>query len=305
MAADASSYPSPVIVGIGEALFDVFDEGPRLGGAPLNVAVHAHRLLQAGGRGAGVVVSRIGRDDLGSQIVEALDRERMPVDFMQRDDALPTGQVTVKKDGGSHTFHIEPNAAWDAIAWSDALVELAANCSAVAFGSLAQRDSVSRETIQRFVAESKQAIRLFDVNLRSSDGNDFYDADVLRRGCELATHVKLNDEELETVNRMTGTRSAEDLLKTFELKAVIFTRGAKGTAAYTTDGLIEGEPAAAESKHSDADTVGAGDSCSAALLAAWVNGYEIKPALDFANRVAAYVAHQPGATPALPASIRL
>ncbi|MEM8782707.1 MAG: PfkB family carbohydrate kinase [Planctomycetota bacterium] len=303
----------PVIVGIGEALFDVFDGEARLGGAPLNVAVHAHRLLRDGdgdgGGGAGVVVSRVGRDALGDRIERTLFEEGTPVDFLQRDPRLETGRVTVEKhdasNGGGHTFHIERDAAWDEIAWDEGLAALAAQASAVAFGSLAQREAVSRATIQRFVAQAHAAIRLFDVNLRSSDGTDFFDADVLRRGCELANYVKLNDEELDTVNALTGTGSAESLREAFGLEAVIFTRGAKGTAAYTADGLVEGETAEAERRHPDADTVGAGDSCSAALLAALTTGRDLQTALDFANRVAAFVAHQPGATPRLPASIRL
>lgn len=295
----------PVIVGIGEALFDMFDGDPRLGGAPLNVAVHAHRLLQHAGGGGGVVVSRVGSDTLGERIAAALRDEGMMADFLQHDATLETGKVTVEKQGGSHTFHIERDAAWDAIAWNDELAVLAGRASAVAFGSLAQREPTSRHTIQRFVGEARSAIKLFDVNLRSSDGTDFFDADVLRRGCELADYVKLNDEELEIVNRLTGTSSAESLRDAFDLAGVIFTRGAKGTAAYTSAGLIEGEPAEPETKSPDADTVGAGDSCSAALLAALVTGKPLQAALDFANRVAAQVAHQPGATPTLPPSIRL
>lgn len=300
------SLAQPLIVGIGEALFDVFDGEARLGGAPLNVAVHAHRLLGrlrdgTSGGGQGVVVSRVGREDRGDRIVATLNEEGMTADFLQRDDTRATGQVTVEKtDGGGHTFHIERGAAWDAIVWNETLAGLARRASAVAFGSLAQRDEKSRATIQRFVGEAKDAIKLFDVNLRSSDGTDFFDADVLRRGCELADYVKLNDEELETVGRLTGTDSAESLREAFGLEAVIFTRGTKGTAAYTAAGFIEGEPADAVEKAPDADTVGAGDSCSAALLAALVSGRSLNEALDLANEVAAYVAHQPGATPVLP-----
>ncbi|MEM7576445.1 MAG: PfkB family carbohydrate kinase [Planctomycetota bacterium] len=306
MVADREELSGPVIVGIGEALFDVFDGETRLGGAPLNVAVHAHRLLQrAGGGGQGVVVSRVGQDVLGERIVAALREEGMASEFLQRDDRLETGRVTVTKQGGSHTFHIEADAAWDAIAWDDRLAGLAKRASAVAFGSLAQRVLRSRETIQRFVAESSHAIKLFDVNLRASDGTDFFDANILRRGCELANYVKLNDEELETVNDLTGTNSAESLRFAFDLDAVIFTRGSEGTAAFTAEGLVEGEPSQPETVDADADTVGAGDSCSAALLAALVKGRSLKSALDFANRVAAQVAHQPGATPMLPSAIHL
>ncbi|MEM1445919.1 MAG: PfkB family carbohydrate kinase [Planctomycetota bacterium] len=302
---DVANPSAPIVVGIGEALFDMFDGDARLGGAPLNVAVHAHRLLQRAGVGRGVVVSRVGDDELGERIAAALGREGMTAEYLQQDEKLETGKVTVNKSGGSHTFHIERDAAWDAIAWSDSLSSLAKSVSAVAFGSLAQRETKSRDTIQRFVAEASDAIRLFDVNLRASDGTNYFNRDVLCRGCELADYVKLNDEELETVNRLTGTDSAESLLAQFDLKAVIFTRGAEGTAAYTADGFLEGQPGRPESVHPDADTVGAGDACSAALLAALVRGADLKPALDFANQVAAQVAHLPGATPRLPDSIRL
>ena len=304
------------LVGIGEALFDVFDDGPRLGGAPLNVAVHAHQLLAGasadeadGGRtlGRGLVVSRIGQDDLGDAVVAELTRRGMPRDGLQTDPDKPTGRVQIERQaGGGHRFHILPDQAYDWIQPDPDLLGLARSADAVAFGTLAQRNGQSRQTIQRFVRDAADggATVLFDVNLRASGGRDFYSASTVRAGCELARYVKLNDEELATVNRLTHTADAADLVRRFDLDAVIYTRGADGTAAYTADGLVEGEPASITDPEDGADTVGAGDSCTAAFLAGTLRGLPLTDTLTLANRVAAYVAGRRGATPELPDAFR-
>ncbi|MEM9883124.1 MAG: PfkB family carbohydrate kinase [Planctomycetota bacterium] len=290
------------VVGLGEALFDVFETGPRLGGAPLNVAVHAHRLLRPRG-GRGVVVSRIADDELGRQLLDELDRLGLTDQYLQRHADEPTGRVEVKQPGdGSHSFHIAPTSAWDQIEFQSDTADLAASCAAVAFGTLAQRDARSQRSIHAFLAAAPQAVKLFDVNLRSSDGRDFYDAPTLFAGCDAADVVKLNDEELDTVCRLTETNDAGALLQQFNLDAVVLTRGADGTAAYTADGFVEG-PKVTYDWAEGSDTVGAGDACSAGLLSALVLGHDLLKALELANHMGAYVAGQPGATPELPASI--
>jgi fructokinase len=286
---------------LGEALFDVFASGPRLGGAPLNVAVHAHRLLQPHG-GAGAIVSRIGKDELGDKLLAELDRFGLSADFLQTDPNAPTGRVEVEQHDGDHTFHIAPRSAWDFLEFQSPTAQLAAHCAAVAFGSLAQRDSHSQRSIHGFLSAAPQALKLFDVNLRGSDGQTFYDGPTLYAGCSTATYVKLNDEELDIVCELTDVKDAEALVRTFNLRALILTRGEKGTAALTEDGWLEGEQASYEFVEGS-DTVGAGDATSAGLLAALVLGKDLPEALSMANHMGAFVAGQVGATPELPDEI--
>ncbi len=299
--AESTSAAGPIVVGLGEALFDVFPSGPRLGGAPLNVAAHAHRLLRgAQPAGRGVIVSRVGTDDLGAKLREELAARDLSDRFVQADPHHATGQVDVELDGeGGHAFHVARESAWDFLEATPQLDALAGSCAAVAFGSLAQRNPVSAATVRGFVEKALEAIRLFDVNLRSSDGRDFYDAETLVLGCGHASLVKLNDEELETVCSLTGTRDATEMCFRFGLDAVILTRGSEGTIAVTGDGEVSGERAPFEPDEG-ADTVGAGDACGAGLLAALVTGHPMEHALSVANAMGAFVAGKAGATPELP-----
>ena len=293
--------PAPCVVGLGEALFDVFKSGPRLGGAPLNVAVHCHRLLQPHG-GSGAVVSRIADDELGDKLLAELHRMNVTDAFVQRHATAPTGRVDVEQDDAGHSFHIAKHSAWDQLEFQKPTAQIAAHCAAVAFGSLAQRGSDSRRAIHAFLSAAPEAIKLFDVNLRSSDGQDFYDAPTLYAGCQEADLVKLNDEELQIVCDLLEVKDAEALVEEFQIKALIFTRGEKGTAALTKDGWIEGEKASYDAA-TGSDTVGAGDACSAGLLSALVLGKELPEALTLANHMGAFVAGQVGATPDLPDEI--
>ncbi|BAM02550.1 PfkB family carbohydrate kinase [Phycisphaera mikurensis] len=304
----ARDADGPVVAGLGEALFDVFPSGPRLGGAPLNVAVHAHRLLGAAEpAGRGVVVSRVGVDDLGRRLRDELHARGLDDAFVQSDPDHPTGRVDVELDGeGGHAFHVAQESAWDFLAATPALDALAGSCSAVAFGSLAQRNPVSAATLRRFVDRvggvGGGAVRLFDVNLRASDGRSFYDAEVLRAGCTLASLVKLNDEELGTVCSLTGVADAAGLRERFGLDAVVLTLGSEGTVALTAEAELRGEPGVFD-PDGDADSVGAGDACSAGLLSALVTGHPMEHALTVANAMGAFVAGRAGATPDLPERI--
>ncbi|MEM9913627.1 MAG: PfkB family carbohydrate kinase [Planctomycetota bacterium] len=294
------STPSkPCIVGIGEALFDVFEAGPRLGGAPLNVAVHAHRLLQNAG-GEGRVVSRIADDELGNRLLDAVTGFGLSTSTIQLGADAPTGRVEVEQhDGGDHTFHIAASSAWDEIEFDAKAAALAARCAAVAFGTLAQRRDPARQSIRAFLAAAPQALKLFDVNFRSSDGRDFFDRDTLVAGCEDADLVKINDEEVQQTCELAEVENEQELLLRYSLDAVILTRGKRGTAALTAGGWAEGASASYE-RAEDADSVGAGDACTAGLLASLVLGRSIPQALDLANHMGALVANQSGATPELP-----
>ena len=192
--------------------------------------------------------------------------------------------------------------AWDQLWYDPELEDLAREADAVAFGSLAQRNAQARNSIYRFLGEARRAIRLYDVNLRSSGGTDFYSRQVLHRSCEFATIVKLNHDEMPVVGNLLGLDTPQQLLDQYGLEAVVITRGKEGASAYTAEGLVEGEPTEAHPGE-DADTVGAGDSTAAALLVARVLNQPWQKACDFANRVGAYVVEQSGPTPTLPESL--
>lgn len=295
------------IVGLGEALFDLFPDRQVLGGAPLNVAVHAHQLA-AGLGGRGVVVSRVGQDDLGALLMADVVGRGMTGEFIQSDPDHPTGRVYVSfDDKGEPSFEIVRNVAWDWLQFDPDLEAMAANCQAVCFGSLAQREAQARNTIYRFLTAARNAVRLFDVNLRQH----YFDKQVLERSCELATAVKLNDQELPVVLRTLGltaaTADAEGMtraiLKRFgHLKLVALTRGARGTVIQTLSEKIEDQPVSYPLA-AGADAVGAGDACSAGLLVGLLLRWPLRRTLTLANHTGAFVASQPGATPKLPGAI--
>lgn len=299
------------IVGLGESLFDVFPDRAVLGGAPLNVAYHAHQLCSASG-GRGVVASRAGTDELGRRLLDELRTRGLTTEFVQIDAAHPTGRVDITLRQGEPTYDFLADVAWDYLEWTAAWRTLAESCDAVVFGTLAQRCPTSRTTVQYFVEAAKQAVRLFDVNLRVT----FFDADSLRRGAELATAIKLNEDELPIVLRLLGladtsanaehSDGARRLLQAFApfgLRHVVVTHGEQGTEMWTRDGSIRGQVARFE-RHPQADNVGAGDACSAGLLWGWLNHWPAEKTISLANRLGAFVASQPGATPAIPDELR-
>ncbi len=219
---------------------------------------------------------------------------------VQRDHARPTGRARVHVgDDGQAAFAIKADAAWDSFEWTDAWADLAASADAVCFGSLAQRAPASRQTIQMFLrAASPDALRLFDVNLRSP----FYDADVISQSLELANVVKLNHDELPRVAELLrlGGRGenawAHRLIQVFDLDLVCVTRGARGSLLVSPTELTEhpGVPARV------VDTVGAGDAFTACLAHGYLRGATLDDINNAANRAGAWVAAHHGATPPAP-----
>ncbi|MCC6491829.1 MAG: carbohydrate kinase [Pirellulales bacterium] len=294
----------PLVVGIGEALYDLIDGRHLLGGAPVNFAVHAHQMLQPAG-GCAVVASRVGCDDLGDQLLRELAQRQMDVAWIQRDGSAPTGLVTVSIDAAGHpTYTINPGAAWDCFEFTPAWAELARRCSAVCFGSLAQRSSASRDVIRSFLAACPQALRICDLNLRQH----YFDCDVVRHSLAAATVLKLNEEELSVVCDLLefspSRRSSIDdcigeLVDRFELSAVALSRGERGTVLYCSGAKFE-EPPPRCAAHAEADSVGAGDACCAALAAGLLLRLSPDRILHLCNEAGAYVASCRGATPQLP-----
>jgi len=285
----------PLIVGLGEALYDLLPTGPALGGAPLNAAVQSHQL---GNRA--VVASRIGGDALGQALLHDLTTRGMGTAFIQRDPDAPTGTVEVILRNGEPEYDIVRNVAWDRLAWDESLASLAKQCDAVCFGTLGQRFEPAHSTIRQFAAAS-QSVRLFDLNLRQ----DFFSAELLETGCRAASIVKMNETELATAVSLLGLGQAEPipaLLKRFDLDLFVLTRGRHGTMLHTGNTVVTGQPAPFKPEP-DADPVGAGDACSAAILHGAVRRWPLQKTADLANRLGAFVASRKGATPLLPADL--
>ena len=287
--------PAPVIVGAGEVLWDVFPDGEHFGGAPANVTVHA-----AGLGAEAFMVSAVGTDARGDEALKRLGGFGVDCSAVARLPDRPTGVVRVSVDAaGLPSYDIAAGSAWDSVPWSAAVERVAQRADAICFGTLAQRSSVSRATIRRAVAATREHVwRLFDVNLRQS----FYDADVLAASLDLANAVKLNQEELPAVARFCGIESMPPvkqlraLCERFGLRLAALTRGASGSLLVSPRGVW----GAAAPHTRVADTVGAGDAFSAALLVGVLAGRPMDEVNRRANAVAAYVCSQPGATPAIP-----
>ena len=286
------------IVGLGEGLFDLIAGDAHCGGAPLNFAVHAHQL----GNQA-LAVTRVGRDGLGSRLLEELSGRGMSTEFVQIDPARPTGTVLVKLDQQAQpSYEIVADVAWDALEFSPELEALARESDAVCFGTLAQREDASRSAIHRFLQAAENAERLLDVNLRQP----FYDLATLRASCELAGAVKMNEEELQELTGMFGLshsaeEAADQLRHRFELRWIALSRGSRGTVVFDGDGKHESEPVTAGGEGGDA--VGAGDATAAALVHGVVRGWPWTRTLALANRLGAHVVSRRGACPELTAEI--
>lgn len=284
-----------IIVGIGEALWDVLPEGRKLGGAPANFAYHVSQFgLDSR------VISAVGDDKLGNDILENFDNNQLK--YLIEKVSCPTGTVQVELDEyGIPCYDIKENTAWDNIPFTPALEELARNTRSVCFGSLAQRNIVSRETINRFLdvmPDGEGQYKIFDINLRQG----FYTEEILCQSLEKCNILKINDEELVTVSRMFGYAGIDlqnkcwIFLSKYNLKMLILTCGVNGSYVFTP-----GEISFIETpKVEVADTVGAGDSFTAAFVAAILKGKTVTEAHKQGVEVSAYVCTQNGAMPKIP-----
>jgi fructokinase len=273
---------------VGEVLWDALPEGLFLGGAPFNVACHL--------RAAGVpvsMVSRVGSDRLGDEVLRRAARYGVGVDLVQIDAELPTGFVRVRvDDAGNPGFEILEPAAWDAITLTETLLSRAAKARAIVFGTLAQRNETSRRTVQRLW--DSDATMVFDVNLRPP----FEDAAIVKRSLQRADVVKLAEHELERIGGWVGFKGTPRemmtaVADTFHCPVVCVTRGSNG-AALLHDGEFTEHPGFEVEVR---DTVGAGDAFLAVLLAGLLAGTPDAALLQHANLMGAYVVTQFGAVP--------
>jgi fructokinase len=281
------------IVGLGELLWDLLPSGKQLGGAPANFAYITNLLGDHG-----IPASRIGCDALGEEALQKLSQLGLSANFVQKDSVHPTGTVNVKIDAaGQPCFEILQPVAWDYLEWTEEWNNLARAADAVCFGTLAQRSAISQSTIRTFLnATRREAIRIFDVNLRQS----FYSRQILADSMSLATIVKLNHDELPKIMALFALEhssekdSARLLLSLHNLQLICITRGDAGSLLISGDECSE-HPGI---KVKVADTVGAGDAFTAAMVHGYLRGTPLAQINETANRVGAWVASQSGATPA-------
>ena len=283
-------------VGLGEILFDVLPTGSQLGGAPANFAYHAG---QHGLRS--VAVSAIGKDVLGDEALRQLDKKHLQYVLPQVNYPTGTVQVTLDSDGVP-TYDIKQGVAWDNIPFTDEIRDIAANCGAVCWGSLAQRSEVSRRTIYQFLDNTPtDCLKIFDINLRQN----FYNKDIICESLKRCNVLKINDEELVTIGRLFGYPGLDIenkcwlILGKYDLDMLVLTCGVNGSYVFAPGfSSFQETP-----KVQVADTVGAGDSFTGTFCASILKGKSIAEAHKLAVEVSAYVCTQNGAMPQIPAEM--
>ncbi len=285
------------VVGLGEALWDVLPEGKKLGGAPSNFAFHAGQFgLNA------IAVSALGEDRLAEETVQQLEEKHL--DYCMPRVPYPTGTVQVLLDeDGVPTYDIRENVAWDNIPYTLDVMHVAQNTRAVCWGSLAQRNVVSRNTIYRFLDDTPaDCMKIFDINLRQN----FYTKEVISESLKRCNVLKINDEELVTIGRLFGYPGLDIenkcwlILGKYDLDMLVLTCGVNGSYVFA-----RGSMSYQQTPHVEvADTVGAGDSFTGTFCAAILAGHSVADAHKAAVEVSAYVCTQNGAMPPLPETLK-
>jgi len=284
------------VVGLGEVLWDVLPDGKKLGGAPANFAYHAGQFgLDT------LAVSALGKDALADETIAALDERGLKYLLPRVDYPTGTVQVTLTVDG-IPTYEIKENVAWDNIPYTPELAEIASNCRAVCFGSLAQRNVTSWATIRQFLDNTPaDCLKVFDINLRQQ----FYTKDVIEESLKRCNILKINDEELVIIKRMYGYDDldmrgiCEKILADYQLKMLVLTCGTNGSYVFAP-GLTSFQETP---KVKVADTVGAGDSFTGSFCASILNGKSLEEAHRKAVAVSAFVCTQNGAMPKYPVDL--
>lgn len=287
-----------VVVGLGEVLWDVYPDQALFGGAPANFACHAAS-LGADAR----IASAVGNDELGDKALLWLEDHGLSREYIGIDPDHPTGSVDISLDAkGAPQYRFAPNVAWDFLDLNPRWQELADNCEAVCFGTLAQRSPESSKAILGFLDRTDpEVLRVFDVNLRQS----FYTAQVIDESMQRANIVKLNHEELPVVSRLLGLRVGDELeqcqrlIDRYSLDGLALTRGDQGSALCLL-GKWDQQPALGIQA---IDTVGAGDAFCAVLIMGILAGEPLSQIHTRASRIAAYVCTQRGAVVPIPSSL--
>ena len=279
------------IVGLGEVLWDMLPEGKKLGGAPSNFAYHAGQFL---GHDNTLAVSAIGDDDLADETIDNMRQHSL--NFLMPKVEYPTGTVQVTLDKyGVPTYDIKEIVAWDNTPFNPEIKEVAQNCRAVCFGSLAQRNIVSRNTIAAFLdATPDDCLKIFDINLRQN----FYTKEIIENSLRRCNILKINDEELITIGRLfefpgLDIRSkCKKLIKEYSLDILVLTCGTNGSYVFSgNESSFQETPSV-----NVADTVGAGDSFTGTFCASILSGKSVKEAHEAAVEV--------GAMPEIPSALK-
>ena len=282
----------PVVVGIGELLWDVFPEVKKAGGAPINFVYHATQL------GAeGYAISAVGNDVFGTEIIQELDKNGIDSNYISTVE-YPTGSVMVELKNGIPSYTIIEGVAWDHIPLTQASIDLMKRADAVCFGTLAQRAAESRETLRTLLSYMpSHALRFFDINIRQS----YYSKELIASLLEEANVFKINDEELDLIREMFSLSEDEDtacrqLVERYSLRYMILTAGSRYSSVYTA----ADKSTILTPKVEVADTVGAGDSFSGAFVYSILAGKSLREAHQTAVGTAAFVCTKEGAWPAYP-----
>ena len=277
----------PIVIGIGEYLWDVLPTGKKAGGAPVNFAYHAS---QHGTEGW--AISAVGKDELGDELLEVTAAHKINMEVSRVD--YPTGTVQVTLCNGQPNYEICEGVAWDYIPLTEESINLAKKAKAVSFGTLAQRHEVSRETTRTLVqAAPEDALKVYDINLRQH----FWSKELIEASLEMANIFKINDEELETLKPVFGLEEMDTdqacryFMEKFSLKMLVLTAGDKFSSIYYGN-----EKSTIETPRVEVvDAVGAGDAFSGSLIGSLLSGKSIKEAHKAAVETAAYVCTQAGA----------
>ena len=279
------------VIGIGELLWDLLPEGKKLGGAPCNFVYHANK-LGASSR----ILSAVGSDEMGREILETIKRKNLSTDLIQINDN-PTGTVDVKLNSiGVPKYFIHQDVAWDFLYFDENAVDMVNNADIVCFGSLAQRNARSRETICQFLNLCKSdALIIFDINIRQT----FYNKGIIENSLHFCNVLKMNEEEFPIVCNLINLKGEDldskvkELMQKYNLKLLAFTKGMQGSILYTTTKKSEMPTPKIDVK----DTVGAGDSFAAAMAIGFVNKLPLRSLHEKAIEIASFVCESNGSMP--------
>ena len=277
------------IICFGEVLYDVFPTHKKIGGAPLNVAL---RLAYLGVNAQ--IISRIGNDEIGKELLEFIQANNVPTDTIQIDNSYPTGEVLVELDQkGSATYTIKYPVAWDKIGVNAEANNGVKNADVLVFGSLVCRDETSYETLLSLLKIAKN--KVFDVNLRVP----FYTNDILIELMDQADFIKFNDDELFEICALYNSpfhsldQNIHFIAEKTNTKQICVTKGSHGAVLFSNNQMYYNSGY----KVKVADTVGSGDSFLAGLLYQLFTGNSPQNAIDFACALGALVAQNEGANP--------
>jgi len=280
-----------IILTFGEILWDILPSCTVLGGAPFNFVYRVNSLGDTG-----LMVSRLGRDELGRKAFEQVIQLGLDTTYIQWDDHFPTGTVQVSFDKENNPdYVIIPNVAYDQIELTDVLLGVASTADCLCFGTLSQRSGKSRRTIEQLLAESGESLKLLDINLRK----DCYSMETVTFSLQKADILKLNEDEAHQLGDMLDIshRSllefCQEASRKWSLKFCLVTLGEKGAFVLSDDGQKVYVPGY---KVSLVDSLGSGDAFSAGFVHKILRGASITEACEFGNVLGALVASNKGAT---------